>query len=65
MSGTEHIHLIQNSTSPVSMAATSAAESAARAVKKVCLFYCPETKALAERVAAQSDVIELRSINWR
>ncbi|KAG9449778.1 hypothetical protein H6P81_009743 [Aristolochia fimbriata] len=34
-------------------------------VKKVCLFYCAETKALAERVAAQSDSIELRSIMWR
>ncbi|GAB2280501.1 ribose phosphate diphosphokinase subunit prs3 [Dionaea muscipula] len=33
--------------------------------KKVCLFYCPETKALADGVAAQSDSIELRSINWR
>ncbi|KNA12007.1 hypothetical protein SOVF_129880 [Spinacia oleracea] len=33
--------------------------------KKVCLFYCPETKALAERIAAQSDAIQLRSISWR
>lgn len=33
--------------------------------KKVCLFYCPETKALADGIAAQSDSIELRSINWR
>lgn len=32
--------------------------------KRVCLFYCPETQALAERVAAQSDSIELRSITW-
>ncbi|KAK9113655.1 hypothetical protein Syun_020452 [Stephania yunnanensis] len=34
-------------------------------LKKVCLFYCAETKALAERVAAESDSIELRSITWR
>ncbi|XP_056697166.1 pentatricopeptide repeat-containing protein OGR1, mitochondrial-like isoform X3 [Spinacia oleracea] len=33
--------------------------------KKVCLFYFPETKALAERIAAQSDAIQLRSISWR
>ncbi|GMI83484.1 phosphoribosyl pyrophosphate (PRPP) synthase 3 [Hibiscus trionum] len=35
------------------------------AVKRVCLFYCNETKALAERIAAESDAIELRNINWR
>ncbi|XP_031260425.1 ribose-phosphate pyrophosphokinase 3, mitochondrial-like [Pistacia vera] len=62
---TEPLHVIQTSNSPVSMAATSASESASKAVKKVCLFFCPETKALAERIAAQSDAIELRSINWR
>ncbi|KAH9708687.1 Ribose-phosphate pyrophosphokinase 3 [Citrus sinensis] len=61
-SGSEPIHLIQNS---ISTAATSASESASRTMKKVCLFYCPETHSLAERVAAQSDAIELRSINWR
>ncbi|CAM8876755.1 unnamed protein product [Rhodiola kirilowii] len=33
--------------------------------KRVCLFYCEEMKALAERVAAQSDLIELRNITWR
>lgn len=33
--------------------------------KKVCLFYCAEMKDLAERVAAESDAIELRSITWR
>ncbi|KAH9708684.1 Ribose-phosphate pyrophosphokinase 3 [Citrus sinensis] len=60
-SGSEPIHLIQNS---ISTAATSASESASRTMKKVCLFYCPETHSLAERVAAQSDAIELRSINW-
>ncbi|KAJ0094827.1 hypothetical protein Patl1_16053 [Pistacia atlantica] len=62
---TEPLHVIQTSNPPVSMAAASASESASKAVKKVCLFFCPETKALAERIAAQSDAIELRSINWR
>ncbi|KAF8016494.1 hypothetical protein BT93_H1879 [Corymbia citriodora subsp. variegata] len=50
--------------SPMPMAA-SARESSGKSSKKVCLFYCAETKPLAERVAAQSDAIELRSINWR
>ncbi|OMO80082.1 hypothetical protein COLO4_24247 [Corchorus olitorius] len=49
----------------MSMAAASASDSAVKTVKKVCLFYCDETKALAERIAAQSDAIELRNINWR
>ncbi|KAK8691545.1 hypothetical protein V6N13_075052 [Hibiscus sabdariffa] len=56
LSGTEPVHL--NSPSPMSM-------DAASAVKRVCLFYCNETKALAERIAAESDAIELRNINWR
>ncbi|XP_044491215.1 ribose-phosphate pyrophosphokinase 3, chloroplastic isoform X2 [Mangifera indica] len=62
---TEPVHVIQTSNSTVSMAAASASESASKAVKKVFLFFCPETKALAERIAAQSDAIELRTINWR
>jgi ribose-phosphate pyrophosphokinase len=33
--------------------------------RKICLFYCAEMKALAERIAAESDAIELRSITWR
>ncbi|XVF02522.1 hypothetical protein REPUB_Repub04eG0182600 [Reevesia pubescens] len=65
LSGTEPIHLTQNSPSSMSMAAASSSDSAVKTVKKVCLFYCAETKALAERIAAQSDAIELRSINWR
>ncbi|EOY00592.1 Phosphoribosyl pyrophosphate synthase 3 isoform 7 [Theobroma cacao] len=66
LSGTEPIHLIQNSpSSSMSMAAASASDSAVKTVKKVCLFYCAETKALAERIAAESDAIEIRSINWR
>ncbi|KAM6562266.1 hypothetical protein CsatB_022264 [Cannabis sativa] len=51
-----------HSSSSLSMAAST---SAAKTSKKVCLFYCAETKALAERVASESDSIELRSITWR
>ncbi|MQM18890.1 hypothetical protein Taro_051890, partial [Colocasia esculenta] len=36
-----------------------------RSKKTVCLFFCEETRALAERVAAESDAIELRNVNWR
>lgn len=32
--------------------------------KSVCLFYCSETEDLARRIAAESDTIELKSINW-
>ncbi|KAF8390477.1 hypothetical protein HHK36_025003 [Tetracentron sinense] len=60
----DHLHIIQGSSS-VPMAATAAIESATKNSKKVCLFYCAETKALAERVAAESDAIELRNITWR
>ncbi|XP_021901333.1 ribose-phosphate pyrophosphokinase 4 isoform X4 [Carica papaya] len=68
LSGSDSIHLIQPNSSPssaISMAAASSSESVSKTVKRVCLFYCDETKALAERVAAESDAIELRSINWR
>ncbi|XP_034703573.1 ribose-phosphate pyrophosphokinase 4-like [Vitis riparia] len=50
---------------PVLMASTATLTSSPRNAKKVCLFYCAETKALAERIAAESDAIELRSITWR
>ncbi|KAF5940080.1 hypothetical protein HYC85_021247 [Camellia sinensis] len=40
-------------------------DSTVKSAKKVCLFYCAEMEALAERVAAESDAIELRSITWR
>lgn len=61
------IHIIHNSPSAASiqMAASASLDSAAKSAKKVCLFYCAETKPLAERVAALSDYIELRSITWR
>ncbi|KAK8643495.1 hypothetical protein V6N13_012790 [Hibiscus sabdariffa] len=63
LSGTEPVHL--NSPSQMTMASASASDSSVKAVKRVCLFYCNETKALAERIAAESDAIELRNINWR
>ncbi|KAL4336137.1 hypothetical protein GQ457_07G017260 [Hibiscus cannabinus] len=63
LSGTEPVHL--NPPSPMTMASSSASDSSVKAVKRVCLFYCNETKALAERIAAESDAIELRNINWR
>ncbi|KAG2701936.1 hypothetical protein I3843_06G063600 [Carya illinoinensis] len=67
---TDPLHVIghspsSHSSSSVPMAAAAARNPPARGVKKVCLFYCAETKALAERVAAESDAIELRGITWR
>ncbi|KAK9090339.1 hypothetical protein Sjap_023516 [Stephania japonica] len=59
-----HIGIVQNLVpSTVSMETTAALKK--KDLKKVCLFYCAETKALAERVMAESDAIELRSISWR
>ncbi|KAJ7953568.1 ribose-phosphate pyrophosphokinase 4 [Quillaja saponaria] len=49
----------------VSKATSGAAlESLGKNVKKVNLFYCAETKPLAEKIASQSDFIELHNINW-
>lgn len=61
-----HLHSIQNS-SPSSFSIPSASSSSSESSpsKKVCLFYCAETKPLAQRIAAESDSIELRSISWR
>ncbi|KAF6157454.1 hypothetical protein GIB67_004392 [Kingdonia uniflora] len=60
----DHLHFLQSSVvSSVPMALNSNPSS--KNSKKVCLFYCMETKALAERVAAESDAIELRNIQWR
>ncbi|KAA0034283.1 ribose-phosphate pyrophosphokinase 4-like [Cucumis melo var. makuwa] len=64
---------IQNSASistSVPMAAASAAVAALELTsktdaKKICLFFCPETKTLAEKIADESDGIDLRSISWR
>lgn len=33
--------------------------------KQVLLFYCVESEDLARKVASQSDLIHLQSINWR
>lgn len=63
VSGSDPIHIILKPTpSSISMASTT---TAVKSSKKVCLFYCAEMKALAERIAAESDSIELRSITWR
>ncbi|KAM7251773.1 hypothetical protein ACFE04_023656 [Oxalis oulophora] len=61
-------HLVHHSSpksSSHSLQMTSSAPIEAPAAKRVCLFYCPEMEALAERVAAQSDAIELRGISWK
>nr|GMD16650.1 ribose-phosphate pyrophosphokinase 4-like [Ipomoea batatas] len=65
--GSDPIHIILKPppTNSIPMASTAALESALKSSKKVCLFYCAEMKDLAERIAAQSDAIELRSITWR
>lgn len=63
-----HLHSIHNSSpSPSSFSIPSASSSSSESSpsKKVCLFYCAETKPLAQRIAAESDSIELRSISWR
>ncbi|WCJ38510.1 Ribose-phosphate pyrophosphokinase 4 [Euphorbia peplus] len=68
-SGTDLIPSLQNSplslSSSVSMAASSSTKSGTRNLKRVCLFYCDETRSLAQRIANESDAIELRAINWR
>ncbi|KAI4314374.1 hypothetical protein L6164_027288 [Bauhinia variegata] len=57
-----------NSSSSSSLVSVSAASAAAefptKNVKKICLFYCAETQALAEKIAAESDAVELRNISW-
>ncbi|KAM5567900.1 hypothetical protein ABKV19_015799 [Rosa sericea] len=58
------VHFFNNK-SPDHLPVPMASESAVNKAKKVCLFYCAETKELAQKVAAESDGIELRSITWR
>ncbi|XP_061372754.1 ribose-phosphate pyrophosphokinase 4 [Gastrolobium bilobum] len=57
-----------NSSSSSSLVSVSAANSASefptKNAKKVVLFFCAETKALAEKISAESDAIELRTISW-
>ncbi|GAB2214296.1 hypothetical protein Droror1_Dr00018638 [Drosera rotundifolia] len=59
------IHVVPNSPIVPMTSNMGAVDTNVKYSKKVCLFYCPETKALADGIAAQSDSIELRSINWR
>ncbi|KAL6011430.1 hypothetical protein ACLOJK_001878 [Asimina triloba] len=55
-----------SSASPMAAASAASLDSShTKRSKKICLFYCDETKDLAQRVAAESDSIELRSIAWR
>ena len=62
--GSDPIHIILKppATTPLGM---TSLDSAVKTSKRVCLFYCAEMKALAERIAAESDAIELRGITWR
>lgn len=64
VSGTDPIHIILKSPS-IPMASAAVLGSTVKNSKRVCLFYCNEMKDLAERIASQSDAIELRSITWR
>lgn len=64
VSATDPIHIILKPPS-IPMSAAAALGSAGKNSKRVCLFYCDEMKDLAERIASQSDAIELRSITWR
>ncbi|GJS48116.1 ribose-phosphate pyrophosphokinase 4-like protein [Tanacetum coccineum] len=63
--GSEPIHIIIKP--PVNSTVNSLAMSGGnlKNSKKVCLFYAAEMEELAKRIAAQSDAIELRGINWR
>nr|GFB15643.1 ribose-phosphate pyrophosphokinase [Tanacetum cinerariifolium] len=63
--GSEPIHIIIKP--PVNSTVNSLAMTAGnlKNAKKVCLFYAAEMEELAKRIAAQSDAIELRGINWR
>lgn len=53
-----------SASSLVSSAAASASQLSTKNAKRVVLFYCAETKSLADKIAAQSDTIELRTISW-
>ncbi|KAI4328183.1 hypothetical protein L6164_020561 [Bauhinia variegata] len=57
-----------NSSSSSSLVSVSAANAAivfpTKNAKKIFLFCCAETQALAEKIAAESDAIELRNISW-
>ncbi|XP_054791200.1 ribose-phosphate pyrophosphokinase 4-like isoform X1 [Prosopis cineraria] len=54
-----------SSSSAVSVSAANvASQYPIRNSKRVSLFYCDETKTLAQKIAAESDAIELRNISW-
>ncbi|CAH1433880.1 unnamed protein product [Lactuca virosa] len=63
VTGSDPIHIIIKP--PSSKASPMPMNSGLKNSKKVCLFYAAEMEALAQRIAAQSDAIELRSISWR
>ncbi|KAL8532701.1 hypothetical protein ACS0TY_009059 [Phlomoides rotata] len=63
VSSTDPIHIILKPPNSTLMA--SPLNSSLKNPKSVCLFYCSEMKDLAERIAFESDAIELRSISWR
>ncbi|XP_076914165.1 ribose-phosphate pyrophosphokinase 4-like [Bidens hawaiensis] len=65
VAGSDPIHIILKPPVMTTATATTASMSSGlKSSKKVCLFYAAEMEALAKRIAAQSDAIELRSINW-
>lgn len=67
--GGGQIHIARSSSHSLMAASTAVSSMASllpkRRKKSVCLFYCEEMRELAERVAMESDAIELRSITWR
>ncbi|KAG6398772.1 hypothetical protein SASPL_140242 [Salvia splendens] len=63
VSSTDPIHIILKP--PNSALLPSPMDSPLKNSKRVCLFYCSEMRDLAERIASESDAIELRSITWR
>ncbi|XP_057508167.1 ribose-phosphate pyrophosphokinase 4-like isoform X1 [Actinidia eriantha] len=66
VTGSDPIHIILKPPPfSIPMGSNSGLGSNSMTAKKVCLFHCAEMKALAERIAAESDAIELRSITWR
>ncbi|CAI9779366.1 unnamed protein product [Fraxinus pennsylvanica] len=64
VSSGDPIHIILKP--PIPMASsTFGLDPSIKNSKRICLFYCSEMRDLAERIAAESDAIELRSITWR
>ncbi|KAL2559835.1 Ribose-phosphate pyrophosphokinase 3 [Forsythia ovata] len=59
------IHIILKPPSSFPLTMSSSMDPSIQNSKRVCLFYCSEMKDLAERIASESDSIELRGITWR